>query len=88
MSKKINDILEILLDFEGVKVRDYCERKLNEGLNPYDVFKELTKGLDEIGSARVTRASHIVIEACPMGYSNNYCDQCGANLKPQFQLAS
>ncbi len=86
MSKKekLKQMLEILLDFKGTKIKDYCEKRLEEGTSAYEVFQELTKGLDEIGR----------------GYENKdfkrYFDSdlivCGANMKkaveflrPQFK---
>lgn len=49
MSERIERILDVLLDFERIKVEDYCKRKLKGGMISYDILKELTKGLDEIG---------------------------------------
>ncbi len=51
MTKKIEikDILDVLLDFRGEKIKDYCSRKLGEGIDPYEIFKELSLGLEEIG---------------------------------------
>lgn len=45
----LNKILEILLDFKGNKIKDYCTDNLSKGKDPYIIFKQLSKGLDEIG---------------------------------------
>jgi len=45
----LKDILEILLDFKGQKIKDYCAEKLKQGVDPYEIFKELSTGLEEIG---------------------------------------
>jgi 5-methyltetrahydrofolate--homocysteine methyltransferase len=47
--KKLKQILEVLLDFKGEKIKDYCARKLKEGVDPYDIIGELCVGLDEVG---------------------------------------
>lgn len=51
MTKKTDtkEILDVLLDFSGVKIKEYCSTKLNECIDPYDIFNELSLGLDEIG---------------------------------------
>lgn len=49
MSRNVNQLVDILLDFDGEKVVKYCEEELKKGTSPYDVFNELTRGLDEIG---------------------------------------
>jgi 5-methyltetrahydrofolate--homocysteine methyltransferase len=51
MSKKneIRRIIEVLLDFKGNKIKEYCENKLDQSMDPYDIFNELSLGLDEIG---------------------------------------
>jgi len=48
-AKNLKEVLEVLLDFKGDKIKDYCARKLKEGVDPYDIIKELSAGLDEIG---------------------------------------
>lgn len=45
----LKKILEILLDFKGEKIKDYCSEKIKQGMDPYDIFSELSKGLDHIG---------------------------------------
>lgn len=47
--RQIKEILEALLDFKGKKIENYCSQKINDGLQPNDIFKELSLGLDEIG---------------------------------------
>lgn len=51
MSEKLDlkKILEILLDFKGEKIKNYCSEKLKQDTDPYDIFSELSKGLDDIG---------------------------------------
>ena len=45
----LKGLVEMLLDFKGEKVLEFCRRRLREGVEPYEVFKELSLGLDEIG---------------------------------------
>ncbi|MBA7504085.1 Glutamate mutase sigma subunit [subsurface metagenome] len=45
----LKKILEPLLDFKGEKIKDYCSEKIKQGMDPYDIFSELSKGLDYIG---------------------------------------
>lgn len=45
----VKKIVEILLDFRGEKVLNFCKEQLQELGNPYEVFKVLTSGLDKIG---------------------------------------
>lgn len=51
MSEQIdlNKVLEILLDFKGNKIKDYCTENLSKGKDPYIIFRQLSTGLDEIG---------------------------------------
>ncbi|MGB6680285.1 MAG: cobalamin-dependent protein [Candidatus Bathyarchaeia archaeon] len=51
MSEQIdlNKVLEILLDFKGNKIKDYCTENLSKGKDPYIIFGHLSTGLDEIG---------------------------------------
>ncbi|WP_455368288.1 cobalamin B12-binding domain-containing protein [[Eubacterium] cellulosolvens] len=48
-SMDLNKILEILLDFKGNKIRDFCIENLSKGKDPYNIFSNLSTGLDEIG---------------------------------------
>jgi methanogenic corrinoid protein MtbC1 len=43
------EILSILLDFKGERVREFCARRIREGISPHGIFAELSAGLDEIG---------------------------------------
>ena len=43
------EILSILLDFKGERVREFCERRIGDGVTPHEIFSELSAGLDEIG---------------------------------------
>jgi len=47
--KEIKEILDILLDYKGEKIKDYCSNRLSQGMDPYDIFNELSSGLEEIG---------------------------------------
>ncbi|MEM2107025.1 MAG: cobalamin-dependent protein [Candidatus Bathyarchaeia archaeon] len=47
--KDLDLILEVLLDFGGRKIRDYCVKRLGEGTDPYIIFEDLSMGLEEIG---------------------------------------
>jgi len=44
------EILSVLLDFKGERVKEFCERRIREGITPHEIFAELSVGLDEIGS--------------------------------------
>lgn len=44
-----NELVDILLDFKGDKVIEYCRDKIKRGTSPYEIFNNLSKGLDEIG---------------------------------------
>jgi methanogenic corrinoid protein MtbC1 len=39
----------MLLEFKGVKIREYCQSKLDSGADPFIIFHELQEGLEEIG---------------------------------------
>jgi len=43
------EILPILLDFKGERIREFCERRIAEGSDPHGIFAELSAGLEEIG---------------------------------------
>ena len=43
------EILSILLDFKGERVKEFCARRIGEGITPHGIFSELSAGLDEIG---------------------------------------
>jgi 5-methyltetrahydrofolate--homocysteine methyltransferase len=43
-------LVDILLDFSGDKIINYCEEELEKGTSPYEIFDNLSIGLDEIGS--------------------------------------
>ena len=43
------EILSLLLDFRGDKVKEFCERRIREGANPHAIFDELSAGLEVIG---------------------------------------
>ena len=43
------EILSILLDFKGERVKEFCGRRIGEGITPHGIFAELSVGLDEIG---------------------------------------
>lgn len=43
------EILSILLDFKGERVKEFCETRIREGIAPHGIFAELSDGLDAIG---------------------------------------
>ncbi|MDD1669223.1 MAG: cobalamin-dependent protein [Methanomicrobiales archaeon] len=43
------EILSILLDFKGERVKEFCRRRIGERITPHGIFSELSAGLDEIG---------------------------------------
>jgi methanogenic corrinoid protein MtbC1 len=43
------EILSLLLDFKGERVREFCARRIAEGETPHGIFSELSAGLEEIG---------------------------------------
>ncbi len=43
-------LVDILLDFSGDKVVNYCEEELAKSISPYKIYENLSRGLDEIGS--------------------------------------
>jgi len=43
------ELVDILLDFKGDKVIEYCRNELKRGSSPYEIFNNLSRGLDEIG---------------------------------------
>ncbi|MBS7626229.1 cobalamin-dependent protein [Candidatus Bathyarchaeota archaeon] len=60
MSKRDSDaILEVLLDFGGRKIREYCLKRLDEGTEPYRIFEDLSMGLEEIGKGYESESSRI-----------------------------
>ena len=42
-------LVNILLDFGGEKIINYCEDELSRGKSPYNIFTDLSVGLEEIG---------------------------------------
>lgn len=45
----LSQLVGVLLDFKGTKIRDYCQLKLVGGADPFTIFSELQAGLEEIG---------------------------------------
>jgi len=43
------EILSILLDFKGERVREFCRGRIGEGADPHGIFSDLSAGLEEIG---------------------------------------
>ena len=41
-NKDINSIVEMLLEFKGEKIKQYCQNKLDQGLNPLEILEELS----------------------------------------------
>ncbi len=46
---ELREVLSILLDFRGEKVKDFCEGRIAAGESPLAIFGELSAGLEEIG---------------------------------------
>jgi methanogenic corrinoid protein MtbC1 len=44
-----SEIVGLLLDFRGTKIREFCQSKLDAGADPFMIFGELQTGLEEIG---------------------------------------
>ena len=49
MWMSVKELVDTLLDFSGEKIINYCDGELKKGTQPYDIFNNLSKGLDEIG---------------------------------------
>lgn len=45
----LKTIINVLLDFRGEKIKKYCLDRLNQNIDPYEIFNELSQGLDKIG---------------------------------------
>lgn len=45
----VEELVDVLLDFGGEMVVKHCEEALEEGTPPYEIFNDLSRGLDEIG---------------------------------------
>jgi len=45
----LSEILPILLDFKGEKIRAFCRERIAGGEDPHRIFSELSEGLEEIG---------------------------------------
>ncbi|HTY52547.1 MAG TPA: cobalamin-dependent protein [Methanomicrobiales archaeon] len=43
------EVLSLLLDFKGERIREFCRRRIAEGRDPHGIFDELSAGLDLIG---------------------------------------
>ncbi len=48
-NSNLKAIVDILLDFKGEKIIEYCSQKLSQAADPYSILTELSRGLDEIG---------------------------------------
>ena len=46
---ELKKIVDILLDFKGKMVEEYCSNRLKDRMDPYSILEELSQGLDEIG---------------------------------------
>lgn len=45
----ISYLVDVLLEFKGTKIREFCQSKLDSGADPFTIFSELQAGLEEIG---------------------------------------
>jgi 5-methyltetrahydrofolate--homocysteine methyltransferase len=43
------EIISILLDFKGERIREFCGERIAGGMKPHDIFEELSAGLEVIG---------------------------------------
>jgi methanogenic corrinoid protein MtbC1 len=43
------EILSILLDFKGERIREFCGERIAGGMKPHAIFEELSAGLEVIG---------------------------------------
>jgi len=77
-------LVDVLLDFGGEKIIDYCEEELKKGTSPYNIFTDLSKGLEEIGrkyeSGRYFTSDLIV--------SGSNMKKAIDNLRPLFKQES
>jgi len=46
---KVSYLTGVLLDFKGIKIREFCQSKIESGADPFSIFGELQHGLEEIG---------------------------------------
>ena len=45
----VSHLVDVLLEFKGTKIREFCQSKLDSGADPFTIFSELQAGLEEIG---------------------------------------
>lgn len=50
-------IVGILLEFRGEKIRSFCRERVEAGTDPFEIFSELQKGLEEIGAGYEDRTN-------------------------------
>ncbi|HTY15914.1 MAG TPA: cobalamin-dependent protein [Methanoregulaceae archaeon] len=43
-------IVSILLEFKGEQIRSFCRHRIESGRDPFEIFRELQGGLEEIGA--------------------------------------
>jgi len=43
------EVLSLLLDFKGARIREFCAERIAGGEDPHGIFAELSAGLEEIG---------------------------------------
>jgi methanogenic corrinoid protein MtbC1 len=56
-SDERNLIVGILLEFRGEKIRAFCRERVESGMDPFEIFSELQKGLEEIGGGYEDRTN-------------------------------
>jgi methylmalonyl-CoA mutase cobalamin-binding domain/chain len=72
------EILSILLDFKGERVKAFCARRIGEGADPHGIFAELSEGLEEIGRGFEGRG--------PTRYFTSDLIVSGRNMKRALEL--
>jgi methanogenic corrinoid protein MtbC1 len=50
-------IVGLLLEFGGEKIRTFCRERVLDGMDPFEIFSELQKGLEEIGAGYEDRSN-------------------------------
>jgi 5-methyltetrahydrofolate--homocysteine methyltransferase len=73
----VEETVDILLDFGGRKIINYCTKELRKGTQPYDIFNNLSIGLDEIGRKYETGR-----------YFTSDLIVSGANMKKAIEILS
>ena len=71
-------IIGMLLEFKGLKIREFCLQRIGSGMEPFAIFSELQQGLEEIGAG---------YEDCTnRRYFNSDLIVSGRNMKRAIEL--